>query len=106
MERDTGTHHVDKEIVEMIVLSNYYQTPEGIGVGSTIDQFREIYPDMTAWFDKPHGAYYIETESHVGVQFIISDKDIKRKINGGADHQEINASYFKTGASISRIRVH
>lgn len=106
MEKTTDKHHDDKHVEEIMVLSNYYQTQEGISVGSSIEQFREIYPDMTVWYDKIHDRYYVETEKLIGVQFIFNQLDVKRKAKGSTEHQQINKSYIKEGAKIERIRVH
>ena len=106
MEKGSDKHHEDKHITEMIVLSNYYQTDKDIGVGSTIEEFKEAYPDMTVWYDKVHDNYHLETETLIGVQFIFDADDVKREAKGSADHQEISASYINEGADIDIIRVH
>ena len=106
MEKGSDKHHEDKHITEMLVLSNYYQTDQGIGVGSTIEEFKEVYPDMSVWYDKVHDRYHLETEILVGVQFLFDAEDVKREARGSADHQEINASYINEGADIDKIRVH
>lgn len=106
MEKDTEEHHEDKAIEEMMVLSNYYETPEGVVVGTTIEEFEEIYPDMTVWYDGVHKRYHLETGSITGAQFIFNELDIVKQAKGSKDFQEIDASYIKEGAKIEKIRIH
>ena len=106
MQKDTSMHHEDKVIEEIIVLSNYYQTADSVGVGTSIEEFEAVYPDMSVWYDKIHDNYLVETGGLLGVQFIFNELDVKRKAKGSADHQEINTSYIKKGAEIEKIRVH
>lgn len=106
MEKGDGEHHLDKSIEEMYVLSNYYETPEGVSVGNTVEDFREEYEDATIWYDKIHNHYFLETESILGAQFIINELDIAKKAKGSRDMQKLNFSYVKDGAKIEKIRVY
>ena len=106
MEKNQEINHTDKAIEEMMVLSNYYETPEGITVGKTIEEFKETYPDMSVWYDKANKCYLLETEKVPGAQFIFSDLDIAKRAKGSGEHQRLDATYIRKGAKIEKIRVH
>ena len=106
METDTDEHHLDKSIEEMMVISNYYETAEGVTVGTTLEEFKEIYPDMTVWYDGVHKRYHLETSQIEGAQFIFNELDIVKQAKGSQDFQQINESYIKEGAKIEKIRIH
>ena len=98
-------HHEDKNIEEMLVLSNYYETAEEIGVGSTIEEFQEAYPDAELWYTYVSDRYVAETTALPGVQFMFDEKDCIKKPNVNGDQNMMKFEHFKEGAKISKIRV-
>lgn len=102
----TGEHHEDKLIQEMLVLSNYYETAEGIAVGSTIEDFQAAYGDATAWYSKTLDAYLLETESILGTQFILDASACSKKPGGSTDLIKMNFNKFTEGSKIAKIRVY
>jgi hypothetical protein len=105
MDREHDGHHEDKNIHEMFVLSDYYLTNRDIGVGSSVEEFKETFSDVTVWYDKIHDRYYLETLEIERTQFIFDMDDIVKKAKGSRDFQEINFSYIAEGAKIDRIRL-
>jgi hypothetical protein len=105
MEKDAEGHHEHKSIEEMIVLSNYYTTEQGIGVGSSATEFQEAYSDATVWYDKIHDHYYLESVQLPSIQFIIEPKGVAKECTNSRDFSEINFSYLTVDAEIEKIRV-
>lgn len=99
-------HHEDKDIQEMMVLSNYYETSKGIGVGSTLEEFQEAYPDGHIWYSYVSDRYVLETDQLKDVQFILDGADCNITPKGSTDQEPIDFIDFKVGSKIKKIRVY
>jgi hypothetical protein len=102
----TEEHHEDKDILEMWVLSNYYETAEGIGVGSTIEEFERVYPDVEVWYTYVSGRFIMETETLPDVQFMLSEDNYMKTPSAHADMEILKLEDFESGSKISKIRVY
>ena len=94
-------------IQEITVISNKYLTNEGIGVGSTIKEFFEEYPNSELY-------HYVETNQYCirnnSTTYFLTSEDFIGKIDW--DNQEshlvakLKVSDFKTDSKISQIIVY
>lgn len=98
-------HHEDKNIQEMLVLSNYYETAKGIGVGSSIEDFQEAYPDAHIWYTYVSDRYILETDEIQDVQFYLDGADCNITPTGETDAEDIDLIDFNVGSKIQKIRV-
>lgn len=106
MDQGDAEHHEDKHIGEMMVLSDYYQTSEGMGVGSTMEDFQVTYPDATIWYASASNSYMLETETVLGAQFIMNNDDCIKLVKTSQDLKKINFGHFKEGARIVKVRIY
>jgi len=101
---DSETWEYTKTIGTINVLSERLKTAEGIGVGSTIEDFVSAYPNFRLWFNI-EGMFVIETDQY-SVQFILDEADFT---GDGKAYREINIidlSDFKEGAKIKSVRIY
>lgn len=106
MEDNPDGHMEDLHIVEMIVHSDYYQTADKVGVGSTVEHFAEVYPDYEIWHTYVSDRYVLETESLIGVQFLLDFHDCKVTPKNDSEMQALQLTDFREGAKIQSIRVY
>ncbi|UKN00516.1 hypothetical protein K6119_12315 [Paracrocinitomix mangrovi] len=106
MNQGSDENHFDKTIKEILVISNYYETQEGIKVGSSVEKFKEAFADAKIWYDKTRDQYFMDSETLVGVQFILDPMDIKKKAKGSADMQELSFSVVPAEAEVKKIRMY
>jgi hypothetical protein len=106
MDQGSEEHHEDRMIEEMMVLSNYYETPDGIAVGSTIEDFNLAYPDNKFWYSTVHDWYYVEAVAAERIEFILDAGDVAKKPSGSADKIQMRMDDFAAGAEIKKIRLH
>ena len=104
LEYDYNTGQYTQEIAEIILTSSVVKTQGGIGVGSTIEDFIEQYPDYDLWYTYVSGMYVIETKD-VKAQFILNEEDFIGKLNITGDMITLKKSDFKPGAKILKVRV-
>lgn len=95
----------DDPIMELFVLSEQFKTEKGIGVGSTIEEFIEAYPDYSLWYTYISGRHIIETDE-VAAQFIINEEDVAGEIDFDSDMTILTPENFKAGAKIQTVRMY
>ncbi len=99
----------DNTIDEIKVFSPMVKTAEGIGVGSTIDEFYNTYNDVKLWFTYISGMFIMECDKYENCQFLLSESDFKHNLNDSkyyqSDYITLKPSDFKKGAKIVSIRV-
>ncbi len=98
-------HHEDKDILEMWVLSNYYETADAISVGSTIEEFESAYPDAKLWYTYVSDRYVLETEALPDVHFLLNAEDCLKPPKGNMDMEMMKLEDFKEGSEIVKIRM-
>ncbi|MCG8577211.1 MAG: hypothetical protein MI810_20175 [Flavobacteriales bacterium] len=106
MEDNDSQHHEDLWVTEMLIHSSYYQTSKEIGVGSTIQEFIEAYPDYTLWYTYVSDRYILDTPDLDGVQFLLDFHDYTKTPATDSDMTELDPADFKEGAKIWAIRVY
>lgn len=103
LEADTSKMDEERTIIEMKVISNYYETAEGIKVGSLVAEFGEKYTDASYRYSSTSGEIIAETTARAGVEFIIDPAGCTKKI--GKTDLTLSSSNFNETASIKYIRV-
>lgn len=106
IENNTSKEESDLIIMEMKLQSDFYKTKENIGVGSTIDEFMEAYPDHTIWYTYVSDRCVIETPELEGVQFVLDVNDLLEPVNWSSDMETLDAGEFKEGSKIKSVRVY
>ena len=105
-EYDYDTEQFTDKIGSITVFSDEFKTAEGIGIGSSIENFINIYPDFTTWYTYLGGLYVIDTEQYKRLQFLLDEKDYLKKIEFDSDLTELKISDFKSHAKIKKIRIY
>ena len=98
-------YHEDKNIEEMIVLSDYYETSEGIAIGTTVEHLLDVYTDAQLIYLSKEDRYIIETEKYEDVQFVLNSEDCNKKPKGKLDREVVDFHDFNFGAKIKEIVV-
>lgn len=95
----------EEVIGEILVFDKEYQTEEGIGVGTTIEEFTEIYPDFKIWYTYVSDRYIIQNQKS-SVQFILNENDFTGEKQIKSEITPLKAVDFKENAVIGEIRVY
>lgn len=94
------------EIGEINIFSDRFQTAEGIGAGSSLNDFMETYSDYKIWYTYVSDMYVIETED-LDIQFIIDGEGYKGdypEITG--DMVELSKEDFEDDTKIISVRMY
>lgn len=94
-------------IGNIMVLSPKVKTAEGIGVGSTIEDFYGTYENVELWFTYVSGMIVLGCDKYERCQFLLSESDCKKDLmsNIESDMTVLKPSDFKKGAKIKSIRL-
>lgn len=94
----------DNTIGEMKLYSGMFQTPEGIGVGSTIEDFVAVYEDHDVWYTYVSGMYVIETPG-INAQFLLDENGFDGEPEITGDMTVLEVSDFAVDTKIIKIRM-
>ncbi|MGH1335278.1 MAG: hypothetical protein ACRBFS_04055 [Aureispira sp.] len=92
-------------IGEITVLSNRYKMANGIGVGSSIEEFQSAYADAKFWHSNVGQLFVMET-AQVPVQFLLNAADFtqtEKEMTG--ESTPLEATDFRAGCKIFNVRV-
>ena len=103
-EYDYNSGQYTQKIGEILLTSSFVKTLEGVGVGSTIEDFIIQYPDYKFWYTYVSGMYVLES-NNINGQFILNEKDFVGKLNITSDMITLKKSDFNEGSEILKIRV-
>ena len=99
---------LEGKIWEFKITSPEFKTSEGLGVGATISDFIETYPDYSLWYTYVGDWFVLETPKYKGVQFKLDEngflstqKDITRR-----DQVALLLSDFNPETKITDIRIY
>lgn len=107
MNQDVGgIHHEDKVVEEMMVLSGYYETAEGLAVGSTVEDFIEKAENAKVYYSNVIQEIYLESPIYPNIQFIIAKSNYEGKLSKNSEKEELSLSDLVFGATIEKIRVY
>jgi len=104
MEKNDAAHESDLTVTSMKVISNYYETKDGIKIGTTLTQLMEKYPDVKLWYNGANSEIVAETTSYISVQFIINTESCTKTLKG-TKNINLTASNFNEEAKIKFIRI-
>ena len=92
-------------IGEIKVISGRFKTKNGIGVGSTLQDFVAAYPDYRIWTTYVSGMYVVESRA-IRAQFLLSKTDyVGGKIHYTSEIADLDLSDFRKDARIFMVRV-
>jgi hypothetical protein len=94
-------------IEEIIIFSKSLKTETGIGVGNTLEQFANSYPQYTLWYTYVSDRFLIDTDNLKNIQFSVSQADFigeKDKL-GNSDMDLLKIGQFKNNTQITSIRI-
>lgn len=94
----------NNKIGEIMVLSGKYKTGEGIGVGSTVGEFKQAYPDFEMWYTYVSGRYIMEA-AKLSIQFMLHEEDFIGDMNVNSVRVTLQEDDFRADAKIAKIRV-
>ena len=94
-------------IYDIDILSDKYQTTKGIGVRSTINDFRDKYPDLKIYYSYVSNRYWMTTESN-NFQFVLEYNSYIGKEDDlyNSDMVELKLADFKINTRITAIRIY
>lgn len=100
------TGDTEKNVDVITIISNKYKTKNGIGVGSSIDEFIKTYPDYKIYYSYISGFSWLETKI-VDVQFMIDIKNFTGKEDDlmQGDLVELKRENFKKDTKIFKVRI-
>ena len=100
---DMTTGEYTDIISEIIASSSNVKTKDGIGAGSSIEEFIQTYPEHHFWYTYISGMYVLETDE-IEAQFILDEQDFIGSMNIDSDMITLKKEDFKDGAKILKIR--
>jgi hypothetical protein len=100
--------YYNKDIIsEILIFSEKPRTKEGVGVGSTIENFTLQYNDYTIWWTYISDMCVIDTRKYNNVQFILNISDLKDGRPGfDSDMTSLEISDFFPQTKINSIRLY
>lgn len=100
-----GTDQYGMNISEIVILSDKFKTKENIGIGSTISEFRAVYPDAKFWYTYVSGMYVVETDK-VKAQFLLDSSDfVSKKPVATSERTDLMPEDFSETGRVRRVRV-
>lgn len=91
-------------IEEMTVFSEKFNNPNNVSVGTTIEEFFEIYPKAKIWYTYVSDRMIMETGT-MDVQFELDKSDYAQELKIETDMDLKNKDDFKPGSKIKSIRI-
>jgi len=93
-------------IGNILLFSDKYKTAEGIGVNSTIDDFKRAYPDFSIRYTYISDRYIMETQKNK-FQFLLDGQDYipQKTPDFDSDMTVLKPSDFKKDAKVKAIRI-
>lgn len=104
MEKNDNLADEDLVIIDMRVISNYYETKDGVKVGSKVSRLTEKYSDTKFRYVGATGEIIGESNSLPGVQFVINPAGCTKKVSGTRDIS-LSSKNFSEEAKIEYINV-
>lgn len=102
---DSENQSYTNTIAEIMVLSDRFKTEEGIGVGSTIEEFTSSYTDYNLWYTYVSDRFVLETSQH-SMQFLLQKKDYAGgEINFESEITPLKIDNFNSESTIHKVRI-
>jgi len=104
VEKDDSKHEDDLRIIDILIISNYYETRDGVKVGTTLNQLVDKYSDTKIRYDGESGNIVAITPAFGNTHFIINPDGCNKKLSGKKDIS-LSVKNFNEYAKIKTIRV-
>ena len=105
MEKNDAKAEEDLNVEEMRVISNYYETTDGIKVGSTVGDMIQEWGEARFFYLGASGEMVAESPKYLGVQFVLDKSGYNKKVTGKKD-LPLSGSNFKDDTKVQYIRVY
>lgn len=105
LENDPGKHDEDLRIQEVRVISNFYETSDGIKIGTPLTTLLEKYPDAEIRYDGLTHDIIAETNSYGNLHFVLDPAACTKSMSGNKDIT-LQARNFNEDAKIKTIKVY
>jgi hypothetical protein len=93
----------EDRVGSMVVVSDRYQLEQGIGVGTTLAEFKQQYPDAELWYSHIDNKYMLMSKQ-LPVQFLLDKQDYTgAALETNGDRTDLEVSDFKTESAIVGI---
>lgn len=106
LKSNTTGNGKEEVIKEIFVVSDNFKTEEGIGVNSTLAEFRKAYPENKIWYTYVSDRYVAETPELEEVQFLLEEDGFSGEMEISSAQVPLSASDFKEGTKIKKIRLY
>ena len=105
MENNDAKSEEELVIQDMRVISNYFETADGIKVGSLVSDLTAKSPDAKFFYSGNLGEIVAEVGAYTGIQFIIDPAGCSKKVSGSKDIS-LTSKSFNAEAKITSVRVY
>jgi hypothetical protein len=98
---------IEENSIQEITVLDGYKTPDGIGVGSSLEEFIKVYIKHHIWYTYVSDRYVIDTDFlGENIQFILSKDDYLFTTDFNEDVHNLKFSNFKKGSKIISIIIY
>lgn len=100
------TEGYDDVVGRLVVISSRYKMDNNLGVGSTIEEVKNAYPNARFMYSGVGDMYYLEVPQ-TPVQFLLRESDFVgagKKLEG--ESTVLEAADFKAGTKVSGVRMY
>ncbi len=105
LEENPSKAEADRNVVEMIVHSDYYRTATGVGVNSSIEELLSTYADCQFWYTADGERFVAQSVQLQGIQFIFNYDACLKMMEPGADSTALLITDFNPGSPIEMVRI-
>lgn len=103
---NTETQSYINIIGEIMVLSPLFKTKEGVGIGTTIKHFVDIFPKYKLWYTYVSNRYVLENQQ-MSIQFLLKEQDFIGDLETVKSVKtKLNPKDFKENTQIYKIRIY
>lgn len=103
---NTETQSYINIIGEIMVLSPLFKTKEGVGIGTTIKHFVDIFPKYKLWYTYVSNRYVLENQQ-MSIQFLLKEQDFVGDLETVKSVKtKLNPKDFKENTQIYKIRIY
>jgi hypothetical protein len=105
MEHNPSIPEEELVIQEMRAITNYYETKDGIKIGTTVSAMMEKYPDTKIHYSGVTHDIVAEIPEFASVHFVINPSACTKTLKGNKDIS-LSAKNFNETAAVSQIKLY
>ena len=102
---EPATGEPSGKIGEMRLISDKFTTAEGIGIGSSLEEFINAYPNYKLWYTYVSNRYVLEAEA-LKAQFLLGEEDFTGEVEVSGVMTPLEKEDFRQAAEIKGIRIY